>query len=176
MLIIDYICEKLDRLKVSDVIRSINIVAFIIILFIAIFMINHINHTNTNKDLKKQGLHMENQIKTLKAQKAQTSFPSTYVGQFKVTHYCHCVKCTGKKVKGRTATGYYPRKGRTIAVDKNKIPLHSIVYVEGVGYFVAEDVGGGVKGNHIDIYVESHEEALKLGTLKNAKKRVWIMG
>lgn len=176
MLVIDYICEKLDRLKVSDVIRSINIVAFIIILFVAIFMINHINHTNTNKDLKKQGLHMENQIKTLKAQKAQTSFPSTYVGQFKVTHYCHCVKCTGKKVKGRTATGYYPRKGRTIAVDKNKIPLHSIVYVEGVGYFVAEDVGGGVKGNHIDIYVESHEEALKLGTLKNAKKRVWIMG
>lgn len=119
---------------------------------------------------------MENQIKTLKAQKAQTSFPATYVGQFRVTHYCHCVKCTGKKVKGRTATGYYPRKGRTIAVDKNKIPLHSIVYVEGVGYFVAEDVGGGVKGNHIDIYVESHEEALKLGTLKNAKKRVWIMG
>ena len=176
MLIIDYICEKLDRLKVSDVIRSINITAFIIILFIAIFMINHINHTNTNKDLKKQGLHMENQIKTLKAQKAQTSFPATYVGQFRVTHYCHCVKCTGKKVKGRTATGYYPRKGRTIAVDKNKIPLHSIVYVEGVGYFVAEDVGGGVKGNHIDIYVESHEEALKLGTLKNAKKRVWIMG
>ena len=176
MLIIDYICEKLDRLKVSDVIRSINIVAFIIIFFVAIFMINHISHTNTNKDLKKQGLHMENQIKTLKAQKAQTSFPATYVGQFKVTHYCHCVKCTGKKVKGRTATGYYPRKGRTIAVDKNKIPLHSIVYVEGVGYFVAEDVGGGVKGNHIDIYVESHEEALKLGTLKNAKKRVWIMG
>ena len=176
MLIIDYICEKLDRLKVSDVIRSINITAFIIILFIAIFMINHISHTNTNKDLKKQGLHMENQIKTLKAQKAQTSFPATYVGQFRVTHYCHCVKCTGKKVKGRTATGYYPRKGRTIAVDKNKIPLHSIVYVEGVGYFVAEDVGGGVKGNHIDIYVESHEEALKLGTLKNAKKRVWIMG
>ena len=32
MLVIDYICEKLDRLKVSDVIRSINIVAFIIIL------------------------------------------------------------------------------------------------------------------------------------------------
>ena len=176
MLVIDYICEKLDRLKVSDVIRSINIVAFIIILFVAIFMINHISHTNTNKDLKKQGLHMENQIKTLKAQKAQTSFPATYVGQFRVTHYCHCVKCTGKKVKGRTATGYYPRKGRTIAVDKNKIPLHSIVYVEGVGYFVAEDVGGGVKGDHIDIYVESHEEALKLGTLKNAKKRVWIMG
>ena len=175
MLIIDYICEKIDRLKVSDVIRGINIVALIIIIFIATFMVNHISHANINEDLKKQGLHMENQIKDLKAQKAQANFPATYVGQFRVTHYCHCVKCTGKKVKGRTATGYYPRKGRTIAVDKKKIPLHSIVYVEGVGYFVAEDVGGGVKGNHVDIYVESHEEALKLGTLKNAKKRVWIM-
>jgi 3D (Asp-Asp-Asp) domain-containing protein len=58
----------------------------------------------------------------------------------------------------KTATGTTPTEGRTIAVDKRKIPLHSKVYIECKSYpsvngeYIAEDVGGAIKSNRIDIY------------------------
>lgn len=50
----------------------------------------------------------------------------------------------------------------TIAVDESIIPLLSKVRISGYSEvtFVAEDVGGMVKGNVIDIFVETHEETL----------------
>ena len=51
---------------------------------------------------------------------------------------------------------------RTIAVDKNVIPLGSKVKINGVEY-VAEDTGGAIKQKRIDIFVSSHKEALKKG-------------
>lgn len=56
----------------------------------------------------------------------------------------------------------------TCAVDPAVIPLGSTVLVDlGDGYglrtLVANDVGGSVKGNHIDLCVATHEEALQLG-------------
>lgn len=86
----------------------------------------------------------------------------------KVTFYC-CEKrahiCgTGD---GLTAIGTEVTPYVTVAVDPKVIPLGSTVLVDfGDGvihYFVAEDVGGAVKGNHIDIAVKGHQEALELG-------------
>jgi len=62
---------------------------------------------------------------------------------------------------GRTATGTYPHWG-TVAVDPNVIPLGSTVYIQGLGVFHAEDTGGAVVGNHIDVYVDSVAEAYQL--------------
>lgn len=118
---------------------------------------------------------------TLETKKATTTaqqstlVPSEYVGEFHITHYCSCPKCTGTPVGSKTSTGHKPREGRTIAVDPNKIPLHSIVYIEGVGTFVAEDVGGAIKGNRIDVYVNDHNKALQLGTLDGKKFKVYIL-
>ncbi len=42
----------------------------------------------------------------------------------------------------------------TCAVDKDVIPLGSLLYIEGYGYAVANDVGTGIKGNTIDLYME----------------------
>ena len=50
-----------------------------------------------------------------------------------------------------------PRANHTIAVDPKIIPLGSRVLINGIEY-VAEDVGGGVNGNHIDIFVGSYSE------------------
>lgn len=80
-------------------------------------------------------------------------------GTFTVTHYCHCYKCCGKS-DGITATGAMVEEGRTIAVDPEIIPLGSEVLIGGHVY-IAEDTG--VKGNHIDIYTPSHEQALQMG-------------
>lgn len=62
-----------------------------------------------------------------------------------------------------TATGTVPKVGRTIAVDPKVIPLGSEVYIEGFGWRIAEDVGGKVKGNIIDIFMGSRKEALNWG-------------
>ena len=51
---------------------------------------------------------------------------------------------------------------RTIAVDKTIIPYGTIVIINGNEY-VAEDTGGAVKGNIIDIFFDDHEEALNFG-------------
>lgn len=78
------------------------------------------------------------------------------------TAYCACSKCCGKWANGITATGTVATQGRTIAVDQSVIPLGSKVSINGQIY-VAEDTGSGVNGNSIDLYFESHSEALNWG-------------
>ena len=77
------------------------------------------------------------------------------------TAYCSCVKCCGKS-DGITATGTKATAGRTIAVDPAVIPYGTEVVINGHTY-VAEDCGGAINGNDIDIYFESHDAALQFG-------------
>jgi len=92
---------------------------------------------------------------------------------FTATAYCSCVKCCNKnpsdKWYGVTATGKVAQWG-TVAVDRRIIKLGSRLRIEGFPNttFRAEDVGGGVKGNHIDIWFPSHKEALNFGVKKMA--------
>jgi 3D (Asp-Asp-Asp) domain-containing protein len=79
-----------------------------------------------------------------------------YLGEFRLTGYDDCVECQEQWV-GTTALGIPPRAQHTIAVDPDIIPLGSKVMINGQEYR-AEDVGGGVKGNHIDVFVGSHQE------------------
>ena len=61
-----------------------------------------------------------------------------------------------------TATGTVPTPGRTIAVDPNIISYGTKVMINGHTY-IAEDCGGGIKGNRVDIVFKTHEEALQYG-------------
>ena len=83
-----------------------------------------------------------------------------------ITHYDCCVSCCGK-TDGITASGVQATPGVTVAVDPDVIPLGSDVLVDygdgEIHYYRADDVGGSVKGNHIDLCVNSHEEAMMLG-------------
>ena len=95
-----------------------------------------------------------------------------YIGECTITHYC-CEKyqhvCgTGT---GLTATGIPVAPGM-VAVDPDVIPLGSTVIIDGQEYLAA-DTGGAIKGNHVDIAVPTHQEALELGK-KTAE--VWIVG
>lgn len=80
-----------------------------------------------------------------------------------ITHYCNCSRCCGKWAGGPTASGVMPEAGRTVAVDKSVIPLGSEVKI-GDTVYIAEDTG--VKGYHIDIFCDSHSEALNRGMFK----------
>jgi uncharacterized protein YabE (DUF348 family) len=79
---------------------------------------------------------------------------------YKSVIYCESTAYSGG---GVTATGTVPVRDpngiSTIAVDPRVIPLGSLVYVEGYGKAVAADTGGAIKGNIIDVYVNSQEEA-----------------
>ena len=87
----------------------------------------------------------------------------TAIGKFKLTFYCPCSICCGSYANGITASGTTATEGRTIAVDKNRIPLGTKVYIEGFGWFTAEDTGGAIKGNRIDVFKSSHQAALNAG-------------
>ena len=91
---------------------------------------------------------------------------ATRIDNVTVTHYDCCVECCGK-ADGITASGVRATPGVTVAVDPSVIPLGSDVLVDygdgKIQYYRADDVGGAVKGNHIDLCVGSHEEALSLG-------------
>ncbi len=88
------------------------------------------------------------------------------LGEFKLTAYCPCVICCGK-TDGITATGTTAVEGRTIAVDPRVIPYGSTVtlyYAGGtVHTYTAEDCGGAIKENRIDVFFDSHEAARAFG-------------
>lgn len=84
------------------------------------------------------------------------------LGNYKLTFYCPCAVCNGA-ADAKTASGTTPTEGRTIAVDSSVIPLGSRVYIEGYGVFIAEDTGGAIKNNKIDVLVSSHSRAYDLG-------------
>lgn len=72
-------------------------------------------------------------------------------------------------VGNKTFTETIATVGRTVAVDRNLIKLGSKLYIEFPnspqfnGYYVAEDVGGAIKGGIIDLYVDGYITAEKFG-------------
>lgn len=84
------------------------------------------------------------------------------LGTFRTTAYCPCYGCS--EGHGRhTSTGKIARANHTIAVDPRVIPYGSKVMIDGIVY-TAEDCGGGVKGNHIDIFFDTHSQTRQHGS------------
>lgn len=80
---------------------------------------------------------------------------------YKVTAYCACAKCCGGHANGYTASGTKATQGRTVAAPSN-LSFGTKLIINGKEY-VVEDRGGAIKGNRIDVYVNSHAEALRWG-------------
>ena len=73
------------------------------------------------------------------------------------------VSATAYSGDGITATGTKPRWG-TIAVDPRVIPYGTKVYIPQFNQvFIAEDCGGGIKGNKIDIFMNSNSQCINWG-------------
>jgi len=90
----------------------------------------------------------------------------------KVTAYCPCPICCGKHSNGITATGTTAYK-KGVAVDPTFIPLGSRLDIPGYGNWIkADDTGGKIKENHIDIRFQNHQQAKTYGT-KYLKIRIW---
>lgn len=88
-----------------------------------------------------------------------------YVGDFILTAYCSCPICCGiySNVENpTTASGTTATQGRTIAADTSVFPFGTQLVINGQVYTV-EDRGGAIVGNRIDVYFNSHQEALQFG-------------
>lgn len=123
-----------------------------------------------DKDYQIEILEIILENRELDASEPMSTEPE-YLGTFTVTHYCPCYACCGK-TDGITFTGTQATEGRTVAVDPDVIPLGSTVVIDGQEY-IAEDIGGAIKGNRIDRYMDNHQEALNAGIVQ---VEVWIGG
>jgi len=107
--------------------------------------------------------------------------------ELEATGYCKCGDCCGwkrnafmqpvfaygpnkgkKKEVGVTASGTKARLG-TIAADTSVYPFGTKIFVPGYGWGVVEDRGGAIKGQRIDLFFNSHRDALQWG-----RKRVVV--
>lgn len=85
------------------------------------------------------------------------------------TAYCPCEKCCGVWAENRpdgivyTASGAEAVQGVTIAADWSIYPPGTVLFVEGLGEMVVQDRGGAIQGQKIDVYFESHDDALQFG-------------
>ena len=95
------------------------------------------------------------------------------LGEYRLTAYCPCEKCCGPYAADRPvddfgnelvigASGTLLEAGKSIAVDPTIIPYGTKVVINGHEY-IAQDCGGAIKGNRIDIYFENHEETEAFG-------------
>lgn len=85
------------------------------------------------------------------------------LGEYRISAYCPCEKCCGWNT-GITASGTQATAGRTAAM--NGVPFGTKIVIDGHEYTI-EDRGGGLGSKIIDIYFDTHEEALNSG--------LWVM-
>ena len=78
-----------------------------------------------------------------------------------VSAYCKESCCCGKWADGFTASGAVA-EGLIVAAPQN-IPFGTQIYIPGYGLATVEDRGGAIKGNKLDILMDSHKSALKWG-------------
>ena len=89
------------------------------------------------------------------------------LGQFKVTYYCPCATCCGEWADGITASGTQATPGRTVAANPQLLPYGSEILVRFADgteeAYIVEDTGSALRGQHIDIFMDSHDAALAEG-------------
>ena len=106
-------------------------------------------------------MDIEEEVQNDRAQNVKIETKQTIVEEYVITAYCGCLKCCGK-TDGITASGEKAVQGVTIATDKS-IPFGTKIHIDGVGERIVQDRGGAIKGNRIDLYFDTHQEALNFG-------------
>jgi len=117
-----------------------------------------------NETRKSENHQLRSELKAYKAY-SNTRIVTKEEFDVIVTAYCPCELCCQKFADGLTSTGknaYTPG----VAVDPKVIPLGSIVFIPGYGSVEADDVGGSIKGDKIDVRFRTHREAKEWGRKK----------
>ena len=95
----------------------------------------------------------------------ETGTPGESLGIFRISGYCGCERCSGNNVY--TYSGVLSQANHTLSADLDLFPVGTKLWIGGIVYTV-EDMGGGIDGDRLDIYFDTHEESLDYG-LKNVE-------
>jgi 3D (Asp-Asp-Asp) domain-containing protein len=109
----------------------------------------------------------EEEVQEWKSRCWQLPKPFRKLGHFEITAYT-AAEGTGPpghpEPDGKTATGWAASAElRIVAVDPTVIPYNSRVWIEGLGWYNAQDCGRDIKGNRLDILMDTKEEAFAWG-------------
>lgn len=115
--------------------------------------------TSRGNNVKKQNT----KSKTKKTNTSKKTTNSSNIGyiKFVATAYCPCKQCCGK-TNGITASGNKAKAGVTVAMP-SKYKFGTKIDIKGMGTYIVQDRGGAISGNRIDIFFNTHKEALKFG-------------
>ena len=80
---------------------------------------------------------------------------------FRVTAYCPCGKCCGKWADGVTASS--TRADHPLVAAPPEFPFGTVMTIPGYGTVRVEDRGGAIRGDRLDVFFPTHEEALVWG-------------
>lgn len=163
----------------NDIINSILIVLFLLIASCLGF---GLEQRSNKKDESKQiivedqeAIHIESTAFEVPCPKVTpVDFYDSYLpitshsAVFKVTHYCGCSKCCGVYSDGSDGVAYGASGKRleafvSVAIDPSVIPLGTVMHDAEGHLYRAEDTGGAIKGNRIDLFVGNHQEAINMG-------------
>ena len=126
---------------------------------ISITFVSYID-SEINQDKTKEELKREKALERFAQKREQTVFPK---GKFTInaSAYTAAADECGKS-DGITASGLKVKEKETIACPP-QFPFGVKLNIEGMGVYVCQDRGGAIKGNHIDIYMETKSQAFAFG-------------
>ena len=143
--------------------KGVYAILFFVLVSITFAVSVHRNKTTNIETVKLQTICTVPQEKTIpptpKVEKVEQQYKTE---TFVLTAYCACKKCCGKN-DGITASGSRAKERITVAADTRKLPFGTKIYIDGVGERIVQDRGGAIKGNRIDVYFDTHQEALNFG-------------
>lgn len=135
---------------------------------------NELEQVKISKQQKKEQEEKEKSLRVASvSSRSATSERVSNTGEWisgNISAYCSCRSCCGSYANGITAMGTTATQGRTIAAPSN-YPFGTKIEIEGYGIYTVEDRGGAIKGNKLDVYMNSHSAALSFGR-KNLRFRV----
>ena len=116
----------------------------------------------TYNGLKSDGVVGKETITFLQRERASTA-PNRYNRELTMTATAYTSQDDGNG--SHTYRGHELRRGLA-AVDPRVIPLGTRLFIKGYGFAIADDIGGAIKGNKIDLAFENRAEALQFGVQK----------
>ena len=163
----------------NDIINSILIVLFLVDCFLfGLWIGTKIKEKEESKQIiveDQEAIHIESTAFEVPCPKvtpvdfySSVENSNAHSAVFKVTHYCGCRKCCGSYSDGSESVAYGASGKRleafvSVAVDPRVIPLGTVLHDAEGNLYRAEDTGGAIKGNRIDLFVGDHQEAINMG-------------
>jgi len=93
--------------------------------------------------------------------------------EWNVSAYCPCEKCCKRFADGITASGHKIQPGDKFVAAPPEIPFGTLIDIPDYGKVPVLDRGGSIKGNKLDVFFHTHQEALQWGR-KYLKVKIYM--